>query len=555
MKDALLGQIDESILEVRNNVFLSILQAVSKQFGIHYESTELAAFALTRDDIAQLSNNAQLLTAGVSNKDARIKQFGLETSQDAVLAQLYWKKHSLFMSDLISRLANTGPMSGTSDNAEQFYLNLGYSRHLIGLFTEQIRKPEMKILENDIDEITKSYFLNPYWSDYIKEYKQYGLLRGEGRQINHMDLFEQSWEQKYELKEFVSENGSSWDPKVFLQLKAKLEEQKQIIKDYPYSINVNQIVFHSNKAIDSMHPQVFSKLTTAIQPLLYWNEKCSDVILDVQPSGESYVEVLIKGPSSTQHNKYYFPNQFLTTNEGKGFYLGYIYEFDNDNRVDCYHCAMHKNMKTLLAAHYNAVVNSLDKPTDAFLPILGNFCFLFINVMPYARGSAAIGEWLMRGLAKAHGIELGAFSEGISWDFSAFSTISAEKYAKEYERYFQPITPRLMTTKNELMFKVLCDDINQHASQDPSMSEELLALHALLSTLSNVADVYKAIDHLHEKLNGVAKDNRPQRFFADKASSNSFYERARQLLELVIRDFAPISHPKTEKIEPKSGCC
>jgi hypothetical protein len=560
MKEALPVQIDESILEVRNNVFLSLLDATAKQLGVNYEPTQLTSFAITRDDIDKLSSNhAKELTADVSNKNARTIQFGLEKSSDALLAQLYWKKYSLFMSELIARLAKAGPLMEGSDHAETFYLNLGFSRHLIGLFTEQIRKPEIKILVEDIDEIKKSYFSSPFWCNGLKEYQQFGLLRGNGRQIGYVDLFEQSMDHEYELREHVSENDPPWDPKVFQQLNAKLEQQKEIVKNYPYSIKVNNVVFHSNKPIESIHPDVFPKFTTAIEPLLHCNEVCSDVIFDSQKMGDCYVEAIIRNTKSgkvAEHHKYYFSNQFLSTSEGKGFYLGYIYEFNIiGNRIDCYHCAMHSNMKTVLATHYNAVVKSLHEPTDKFLPVLGEFCFLFINVMPYARGSAAIGEWLMRGLAKAHGIELGAFSEKLSWDFNAFLTTSSEKYAEEYRSHFQQITPYLMTSKNELMLKMLCDDITEHVRQEPAISKELLALHAQLSTLSSVDDVLKVMRYVYEKSNERAQNTRSKRFFDDIKNNSPFYSRAYNLLDHIAHDLAPIVPPKKEKIVPKYGCC
>ncbi len=58
--------------------------------------------------------------------------------------------------------------------------------------------------------------------------------------------------------------------------------------------------------------------------------------------------------------------------------------------------------------------------------------------MPYFRGSAAIGEWLMHGLANSRGIDLGEFnSQSLSWDFAAFCSTSPIEYGKIFDQFFQ----------------------------------------------------------------------------------------------------------------------
>ena len=47
-------------------------------------------------------------------------------------------------------------------------------------------------------------------------------------------------------------------------------------------------------------------------------------------------------------------------------------------------------------------------------------------------GNAGITEWILRGIAFKHGIELGYFNhaEGISWDFKAILTPNRDDYVK-----------------------------------------------------------------------------------------------------------------------------
>lgn len=61
--------------------------------------------------------------------------------------------------------------------------------------------------------------------------------------------------------------------------------------------------------------------------------------------------------------------------------------------------------------------------------------------MPYRGGSAAIGEWIMQGLAKAKGIALSKFNHPeLSWDFDAFATLASAPYGKTFSHFFKAIS-------------------------------------------------------------------------------------------------------------------
>lgn len=105
----------------------------------------------------------------------------------------------------------------------------------------------------------------------------------------------------------------------------------------------------------------------------------------------------------------------------------------------------------------------------AFMKLLGEFCHLYINIMPYISGSAAIGEWMMYGLAKSRGIDLGAFdSTRLGWDFSAFCATSSEKYGEEFIRFFpQAVGLFEQQSKNPSSFFQQNGGQNQHQLFDP----------------------------------------------------------------------------------------
>src|SRR5262249_32681130 len=67
-----------------------------------------------------------------------------------------------------------------------------------------------------------------------------------------------------------------------------------------------------------------------------------------------------------------------------------------------------------------------------FLVNAGRLAHAFARLQPVGKGNSAIVEWMIRGLAKTHHVELGPFnqSEQIGWDFKAFLTPDREEYAQ-----------------------------------------------------------------------------------------------------------------------------
>jgi len=111
--------------------------------------------------------------------------------------------------------------------------------------------------------------------------------------------------------------------------------------------------------------------------------------------------------------------------------------------INCGHYCIEPNLWIPLLNSYFDIIKKYTKDKNfnenTYLNYIAQFCYLFIQIMPCYRGSAAISEWLMHGLAKAKNIKLGNFnSEAISWDYSAFCELSPEEYGKNFKDFFQP---------------------------------------------------------------------------------------------------------------------
>lgn len=68
---------------------------------------------------------------------------------------------------------------------------------------------------------------------------------------------------------------------------------------------------------------------------------------------------------------------------------------------------------------------------DEFYMNLARLSYCMYRLVPFTRGTASITDWLIRGIAKYHGIELGyRKSNPLSADFEAFLTPDLEKYVQ-----------------------------------------------------------------------------------------------------------------------------
>ena len=107
--------------------------------------------------------------------------------------------------------------------------------------------------------------------------------------------------------------------------------------------------------------------------------------------------------------------------------------------VLCQHMAPYFKMWPFIMEKFTIASNATknQEPEIECLQKIGQFLFLYINIMPYRQGSAAIGEWLMRGFFHARGLNMGDLNpQVLSWDFNAFAYLSPEEYGEKFQDFF-----------------------------------------------------------------------------------------------------------------------
>ncbi|KTD20213.1 LidE [Legionella lansingensis] len=86
----------------------------------------------------------------------------------------------------------------------------------------------------------------------------------------------------------------------------------------------------------------------------------------------------------------------------------------------------------LIEPYFQACLNwESHQGLKKFLVNAGKLAHSLALLQPVGRGNSAIVEWMIRGIARTKGIELGPFnhSEKIGWDFKAFLTPEMQDYA------------------------------------------------------------------------------------------------------------------------------
>ena len=100
-----------------------------------------------------------------------------------------------------------------------------------------------------------------------------------------------------------------------------------------------------------------------------------------------------------------------------------------------------KNHYQIANHYYRNLLNwRPDNTVEKFLSDAAKLFYLIAHLLPIKQGNCAVMEWMLRGIAFKHGIEIGYFnfSEGISWDFKAILTPNQNDYIKWYrEKLFK----------------------------------------------------------------------------------------------------------------------
>jgi hypothetical protein len=350
----------------------------------------------------------------VSNASQRIQQFGLNTP-GGLRAQEYWNQSSKLISRMIANAVTTIPLEdlfspvvfnsnrGKDQQAMQYpalFVYLGLSRFLLLVCLSQLKKDPFMSLG-----------LLECISAYLQEQCECAREEMAGSFVP---------QNNYLLEENVREEGDFSCAYPKLQ-KALIDLDRQCEKCSQH--RVDEVTVYSNNDLDDRDREFIKKISGS------GSEKRAFVFYE--KNGDKYV---IISESKSSYKKYYIP----ASNEGEPFFLGCVSE-ESSSMIKCQHEGRFFEMKSFLEIKFRTVVAAIreGQSEDTCLQKIGEFVFLYINIMPYVGGSAAIGEWLMRGLAQARGIELGSFNpEVLSWDFSAFVALSSEQYGEQFKKFF-----------------------------------------------------------------------------------------------------------------------
>lgn len=164
--------------------------------------------------------------------------------------------------------------------------------------------------------------------------------------------------------------------------------------------------------------------------------KCLQELVSVDNEQAKYFYILIKSPFIKENNNGEL--NILSTIE--------LYEFYDEklNSIRIEYTPINaynqENYYKIADYYYQNLINfKMKDGVQDFFASAGNLAYLLSHLLLTKQGNAGITEWILRGLAFKHGIELGYFNhdEGISWDFKAILTPNRDEYVKWfYEKAF-----------------------------------------------------------------------------------------------------------------------
>jgi hypothetical protein len=408
---------------------------------------------LTLEEYTEASQHQEILEVGMSNSVARLRKNTADTTQapftdsDAIIRQLLWQKFRAFSIDFVAE---------TNNRTSSFLYLIGYMRMT---FENHMRPYPDTCIPFSIDAVLSEDCRH---DPFGQIYKYAGYSRSvlgppakdeDGEMLMRPDNGSSS-------EQVNSEPGGAWVwNKNFNSLNELLKKtvEKNPSDGYTMKLENSKGTIFTVISDDDMSKK--KELIDILKTL--HSMKSSDKILVCKDQFDGYVVSMISAGEGENIGrsicKYYVrtnPNPDNCNGIMSGNFialsLGNVTEILLSKKEDgtpstiiiCEH-------SKLAPLDFTPILNhALDKlfavPKDPkrnsdFIALLGEFCFLFINIMPYIRGSAAIGEWLMYGLAKSHGVDLGAMNSScLGWDFSAFCATSPKQYGENFAGFFTP---------------------------------------------------------------------------------------------------------------------
>ena len=414
----------EVFIKNANSSFLDLLKIVAFIFNIDESKLSLGTKTLAIEDM--VANEGMLLSA-TSNKESRSNYLG---SSEKSITQMYWIKFSAVMKEIIAIKS-----ADNLDVDDIFFQKLGCCRFLIDRFIAFANEREFPDYSR-FKMIMESYLSQPHFG----YGSVFGIIRaGKKSQSNEL----QPEYEKEMLREILYKQKDEYFSKnIFNQVSdliknTYVEYGVKISLDFmvPRSGLIRKVTLHTNKEPNREHIiPILEKILNSTYSFGLEGYSYT-FFLHCEKSGSYYLtlQTCLDQPSSIKYSKYYIDGNVA-------FILGSIN--GNSEEMECGHTCKYPLALPTLIIKFNQFLEFINtKPDKAvFFEKLGELCFLYINIMPYRGGSAAIGEWLMGGFCKRLGIELSAFNhDQLSWDFTAFVDKSAEEYGKKFKDFFAGI--------------------------------------------------------------------------------------------------------------------
>lgn len=419
-----------------NLFFKAIMETILDTFKLSLSPLSekiRSSFALTFEEIEVARKDQRTLKSTVSSAIGRNFSFDTKTIPQ-IVSQLYWLKLSGYIGEIIAESTVKQSVDHLKSEPENLFLAFGLARMLANTFSREI----LRLRTSAIEEL-ESHSIVAEWKAFYQERPcylfgpPYGLLRSQKTAYSSSSIIPiHTLGYECSLEELLDCNGEGgFSKEKFDGLKKKIDEEFDTVRTYQHQQVISNVKVYSSMPIDDT-------LLSGLKQLISDQHLCSikEKIIIHNGTDDHYLNIIGEGDL----RKYY-----LSCDKNKKyelFSLGRV--LFNERGIMCTHNAAYFKLWTLLSNKYFALsqlAQCKETSPAEFLQKLGEFCFFYINVMPYRGGSAAIGEWIMQGLTKAKGIALGEFNHAeLSWDFDAFATLASAPYGKNFSHFFKTVS-------------------------------------------------------------------------------------------------------------------
>ena len=296
-------------------------------------------------------------------------------------------------------------------------------------------------LTNILNQLKNSQPIDDSFSNHVKAYVEASSdIQSKTAGVFSLDQ-ESSTEKTTSRQRFLLKEGSlSSIHKELVALQQDLEEN---YKKYPYHHQLNfkekETLVFSNADLDN---RLILSLCEKIVEIYYSQSIREDsepdtsinIFIHVEQDGDIYILCKHRG----FYRKFYIPKEPNIQMFTLG-YLSYPKEESRSKSITRFHMALPGLLWPMLMEKFQIAADAINDQESEVecLRKIGQFLSLYINIHPYQKGSADIGQWLMKGFFLARGLNIGmTIPHFVSWDFCAFAHLSAEEFAETFQKLF-----------------------------------------------------------------------------------------------------------------------